>query len=175
MCPSCTLSEATRKAHKGKSATISLKTNRTPLKKLKPKNASYWMKQADLWFSRLVRVTKCQVFDGEPYCACIVTGKIFHAKNLDCGHMISRGNMETRYDLRNCWPQNRSSNPFRGEADKPKFQQAVSYRIGIPDYDALIMTSNSVKFGAIELEKMASDFRNQVNQICKEKGINKWW
>jgi hypothetical protein len=175
MCPSCTLSEATRKPPKGKSATISLKTNRTPLKKLKPKNASYWMKQADMWFSRYVRLVKCQVVDGEPYCEDIITGKLYHSKSLDCGHFISRGHMPTRYYLDNCWPQNRSSNRFRGEADKNIFGLHIVREIGQRVLELQDRAMYPLKFGSEELKKLAEEFKEKVNIILKEKGINKWW
>jgi hypothetical protein len=176
LCPSCTLLEATRKPRKGKSSTISLKTNRTPLKKLKPKNASYWMKQADMWFSRYVRLVNCYVVDGEPFCFDIITGKLYHSKNLDCGHNWSRIYKMTRYNPDNCRPQSRSSNRFRGEADKLVFRNNLAKEIG---EDKMNWLDNNYHLfcpcGSEELKKLAEEFKEKVNLILIEKQVRKWW
>lgn len=181
LCPKCTYQEALRKPRKATGLKNKSKSMKLPSEKqnaLKtPHNASYYMRQADKWFSRYVRlIFTWGVIDGEPYCKDIITGKAYSAKNLDCGHFISRANMATRYDLNNCRPQNRSSNRFRGEADKEKFRDNLVKEIGIEEMGSLMNRSkSSVKLGMIVLKGTADYFHNQVNELVKSKKIKKWW
>lgn len=179
-CPKCTYEDMFKKQRKGPGSILRTETGKlSPVKKKtvnKPKNSSYWMKQADMWYSRYIRLVKSQIIDGEPYCEDIITGKIYHAKNLDAGHMIGRGNMSTRYYDDNVWPQNRSSNRFRGESDKGIFQSHVLAEIGIERYnDIFAAEKKRIIKGTYQLDQISELYKTLVNKIIKEKNIKKWW
>ena len=183
LCPNCTYKEAIKHRQASPKATggyFGTKADKCVIKKdgalKQSKKGTNYLNLADTWFSRLVRVTYCTVIDGEAICKDIVTGKLYQANSIDNGHLISRANMATRFDLDNCRPQNRSSNRFKGEADKPKFQQNLITEIGQERFDSLIERSKLFnKIGKLELMELSEKFRNEVNQIIKEKSIKKWW
>lgn len=134
------------------------------------------MREADKWFSRLVRLQNSVIVDGEVYCKDIITGKIYAARNIDCGHLRSRANMSTRYSEDNCRPQNRSSNRFRGEADKEIFQTNLEKEIGSERVKSLFeFNRTDWKFGMTELWIIAEECRYKVNQLLEEKQAKKWW
>ena len=179
-CPNCTLKRL-QASPKGPGSTFKTKaTKRATSKgddpKTKIKRKTNWMDVADTWFSRFIRVTFCIVDNGEPYCKDIITGRYYQSRNIDNGHFISRGNLSTRYYTDNCRPQNRSSNRFRGEMDKPKFEQNLRREIGEERFEALMKRSKElVHYGDLEYKRTADDFRKLTNQVVKDKGIVKWW
>lgn len=85
--------------------------------------------------------------------------------------------MATRYEENNCRPQNRSSNRFRGEADKKKFQDNLIREIGQEEFDRItkLAHSSEMKYGDIELKEIADKYRKLTNELVKKKGGNKWW
>jgi hypothetical protein len=169
LCPSCTYKQQV--SHHGEHSRTTRKG-----KPPKEKNASYWMKEADRWFSRYIRISKSIIKDGEPICRDIITGKYYHAKNVDNGHLFSRAIVATRYNVLNCWPQNRSSNRFRGEADKELFRQNVIEKIGEELYTELeVQSKTSGKFGKQEFAQMAEMWKAFVNDLVEKNKINKWW
>jgi hypothetical protein len=169
LCPKCTYEQALKRPRK------SPEGRRTKISE-KVKGSSYWMKKADLWFSRYIRISKGVVIEGEVYCEDIITGKMYAAKNIDCGHLHSRARMNTRYCPQNCWPQNRSSNRYRGEADKDMFLQNVIKKIGDKEAEFIQrMSEVTVSAGCSELKQKAEEYKEKVNQIIVEKKVNKWW
>lgn len=140
------------------------------------------METADKWFSRYIRIKySYQVIDGEVICRDIITGKLYSARNIDCGHYFSRAHMATRYHEDNCRPQNRSSNRFSGEADKLKFEINLRKEIGDERFKIIndLHKEPMRWFGAITndeyLKVVADTYRLKVNQLCKENVIKKWW
>lgn len=166
MCPACTL-KSLQKPKSGVHA-----TGRKALG-----GGTNWMKIADLWFSRWIRISKAAaIIDGKVYVYDIINGKPYAAEDVDNGHFISRANLATRYDEDNCWPQNRSSNRFRGEADKWTYEQNLLEKLGREGYDALMDRSRRiVHIGQLEYKEIADLYRNKVNNLCKKHGIEKWW
>ena len=180
LCPTCELKavQSENKPFKQSFRTMpgqSVAKDKTGLKKAK--NKSYYMKLADLWFSRYVRVKHSVNVGGDCYCKDIITGKLYAAKNIDNGHYFSRSHMATRYDEDNCRPQNRSSNRFRGESDKEQFRVNLIKEIGQERFDEMESRSRqTVNFcSADDLWKLAETYKQKVKNLLIEKGVKKWW
>lgn len=179
-CPKCTLLGSQAKKTYNRT-TIYGKTTKytTEIKtRLKTsKKGSNYLELADTWFSRYIRVKYSILVDGEFYCKDIITGKYYRANNIDNGHFYSRYHMATRYEESNCRPQNRSSNRFRGEADKKKFQDTLIKVIGQDEFDRItkLAHSSEIKYGEIELKEIANKYRKLTNEIVKRFGGKKWW
>ena len=187
MCPNCTLKKMT--ASEGRKSIETHKTEKIITQKEKLKNSlcskekngiktsGYWMREADKWFSRYVRLRFCVVdTDGEPYCKDIITGKLYHAKNIDNGHYHSRYFMGTRYWLDNCRPQNRSSNRFQGEKDKDRFKENLIKEIGKERFEDLEERKNSIThMGIDDYQKVIEGCKKEIDRICKNFFVKKWW
>ena len=181
MCPNCAYKYALRSSRKLKSDNNGDKVDELTThgikSEIKPRNIKKgvnWMKVADRWFSRWIRLRFCMVQeDGETYACDIITNKFYSCKNLDCGHYFSRYWTGTRYYENNCWPQNRSSNRFRGEADKDKFKENIIRRIGQDEFDMIEKMKNGPLPGTYK--EIAEEYRNKVNDLVNKRGIRKWW
>lgn len=177
-CPSCELknlmSGATATVQKGlygKKATKSTGTNKKSTKSLA-------MDNADLWFSRYIRIKYAyKVQDGDVFCQCIVNPSIIKlAQRCDNGHFHSRGFMATRYFEDNCRPQNRSSNRFSGEMDHPKFGDNLKDEIGEERFNELnLMFRQTTMVSTEYFKEIADKYRILVNRLVKEHDIKKWW
>ena len=129
-----------------------------------------------MWFSRWIRISKGIVVEGEVYCEDIITGKMYAAKNLDNGHLWSRKHMTTRYNDDNCWPQNRSSNRFKGEADKDVFMANVKAKIGEEVFNDLEKIKNKRFINQPNVfETVAKLYKDAVQKKIVEKNVRKWW
>ena len=151
-------------------------TTRTSNRKKSPKSLA--MDNADLWFSRYIRIKyNYRIQDGEVYCQCIVDPSVIKlAKNMDNGHMASRKYLTTRYYENNCRPQNRSSNRFSGEADHYTFEDNLKKQIGQEGIDEIHRLRKEVGNDSEAFYKEQSDkYKKLVKQMIKEYGIIKWW
>jgi hypothetical protein len=59
-------------------------------------------KKLDRIFSEYVRL---KAADENGYCKCVTCGKVYHWKEIHCGHFISRAVKATRFNETNCNPQ----------------------------------------------------------------------
>lgn len=181
MCPNCAYKYALRSSRKRKLDNNGDKVDKlttqgikSEIKPRNTKNGVNWMKVADRWFSRWTRLRFSMVQkDGETYACDIITNKFYSCKNLDCGHYFSRYWPGTRYYENNCWPQNRSSNRFRGEADKDKFRENIIKRIGQDEFDLIERRKYDPLPGTYR--EIAERYRRKVNELVKKRGISKWW
>lgn len=176
LCPKCTYEQALKRPRKSpevKLATFGIKPRKASVKNIKVANASYYMSKADLWFSRYIRISKGIVCEGEVFCVDIITGGLYLAKNIDNGHYFSRIYNSTRYYPDNCWPQNRSSNRFRGEADKDTFRERIISKIGNDRFRYMVDIKASLWTGNFQEE--AEKYERLVKELIVEKKVNKWW
>ena len=177
-CPKCTLLNLTSGDDKAvKKGLYDKKTTKSTGGR-KKSSKSLAMDNADLWFSRYIRIKySFQIQDGDVFCRCIVNPSIIkHAKHLDNGHYFSRGFQATRYSENNCRPQNRSSNRFSGEMDHPKFGDNLSEQIGKEAFDELNLMYRQLTMVSEEyFKEVANKYRNLVNELVKEHSIKKWW
>lgn len=172
-CPSCNLRVATNVGQQKKDS----KGFRggKPSKKKSPE--TLMMEKADKYFSLYIRISKrSRVIDGAVYCKDIINGREFNAKGLDNGHFISRGNHATRYDVRNCWPQNRSANRFQGESCKPSFEKNMRKTLGDDEFESLMHDAKGFGQNNIRYhEEIAEKYKKLVNDLAEELDIKKWW
>lgn len=68
-------------------------------------------KELDRVFSIFIRT---RGMDENGYNACVTCGLRLHWKSLDCGHYQPRQDLNTRWDEKNCYPQSKNCNGFRG-------------------------------------------------------------
>lgn len=136
-----------------------------------------WMDNADIWFSRYVRIiNRVTVDNGDVICRCIISGKIYSANNIDNGHCFSRDCKSTRYEPNNCRPQNGSSNRFRGEADHYRFIDNLKDEIGEDEFNRIEQLRRvSVNDSVLWYKEQSDKYRKLVNEEVKKYGINKWW
>lgn len=157
--------------------TSRFKKGNTPQKK-KVSKKSLKMRQADLWFSRYIRIKYAyKIQDGNVYCQCIVHKNIIKlAKNMDNGHCFSRGNMATRYEEDNCRPQNRGSNRYSGEKDHYIFIDRLKNEIGEERFNRIEQLRKSNFNGTtLFFSEQAEKYKFLVKQLVEEKNIKKWW
>lgn len=79
------------------------KVSPNKVKKEKDKNSSSYLRdKLDKLFSQYIRR---KYSDEDGMSQCYTCGAIKHYKKLQCGHFISRKELATRFDERNCRPQ----------------------------------------------------------------------
>lgn len=181
MCPNCQLIEHTqRKPHIGPNYKKDRKyiddTEKVPKSSSRKAKKGSLMRSADMWFSRLVRVTHSIDVDGTLYCRDIITGNLYNIMNVDCGHYYSRRHMGTRYDLDNCRPQNRSSNRFMGEADKDIFRDHLIRQIGQQRFDSLDIKKDTItRMIDLEFINVIDWCKNELREISRTKKLPRRW
>ena len=161
----------------GQSSIKTSKSSKNALKSKKKTPRQKAMDRADKYFSIYVRISKAvKIVDGEVFCQDIITDKIYNAKKIDNGHLFSRKFKTTRYHIDNCWPQNRSSNRFSGEADHYLFKEIVIKKIGDDRFFIIDQLRKQTGSDTLEFyEEQASKYLKLINDLAEEKGIKKWW
>ena len=155
--------------------------SKNPAVKTKPRKKSpksRAMENADLWFSRYIRIKYSFKIatDGTVIDKCIITGTIKPAKEMDNGHCFSRAYLTTRYEEDNCRPQNRSSNRFSGEADHYTFIDNLTAEIGKDRFGRLDKLRRENGEDSVEFYRAMSDkYRKKTNELLKKIGAKKWW
>ncbi len=151
-------------------------TKRTQKLKKSPKMLA--MENADLWFSRYIRIKYAyKIQNGEVYCQCIVERSVIKlAKNIDNGHCFSRGNKPTRYFEDNCRPQNRSSNRWKGEEHHYIFIDHLKEEIGEERFNNVDkLRREDGQDNIVYYKEQSTKYRKLVNQLVKKHDIIKWW
>ena len=83
----------------------------------------------DKWFSYFIRLTYA---NENGFVCCYTCDKIFHWKEIQNGHFVSRGKLATRYDERNCRPQCKGCNKWgNGRPDVFGLKLSEEYGEGI--------------------------------------------
>ena len=132
------------------------------------KSISKLKKGLDKWFSLYIRL---RYATDEGLCQCFTCGKVAHYKSgMQCGHFQSRRFMATRYDERNqiqCVKCN-------------MFEQGMQWQFGL-NLDAKYGegTAEEMQFKARQIYKLSridyedkiSYYKDLVNKLKKEKGI----
>ena len=90
-----------------------MKTTRNKTRpKRRLRSISAMKKEADMWFSRRIRLRDA---DSKWYCKCISCGQRLHWKEMQNCHFIVRGNYFYRRDPMNCHAGCTSCNTYRKE------------------------------------------------------------
>lgn len=67
---------------------------------------------------------------------CVTCGEVYHWKDVDCGHFQKRGNLATRYNIKNLGPQCRDCNRFN-DGENEKFAEFIDNFYGLGTADLL--------------------------------------
>jgi hypothetical protein len=132
------------------------------------KSISKLKKELDKWFSFWVRLRSADENGNNQCCTC---GKIDNWRNLQCGHFVSRKHLATRFHELNCFPQCIACNIFRN-GEQWKFGKFLDRNIeeGISE-QLIILGHTTLKISRAEYEEKISYYKECVDKIKKEKGI----
>ena len=123
----------------------------------------------DTEFSLFVRLRDAM---NNGFCRCISCGKVYHWKNLQCGHYMSRRYMATRFDEDNCHAQCVACNIFN-QGNIQGYRRGLLIKIGenrinLIEYKAL----NTVcKYSEFEFKELIKYYKLRTEQLRKEKGL----
>lgn len=149
-----------------------LKASREPKKRPKP-TITKLRKQADIWFSRYVRVRDSELEDGARVGTCITcprrivvidaNGKWQKTANL--GHFVGRSQFMTRFDEENCNLQCPHCNAWRDkESMLSAYKKAIDDKYGSGTAAKLVKLGREPhSFTRAELEQIISDSKTQVD------------
>ena len=99
--------------------------------------------------------------DGFKCCICGITEE---NARIDPGHLISRVNMSTRFDEKNCFAQCRGHN-FSHEHHPEVMTQWFIHKFGMQEYDLLVYKSHKpAKFTISDLEMMIQLYKNKLKE-----------
>ena len=136
------------------------------MKGLAGKTARELEKALDRVFSEYIRLRDS---DEHGYCRCITCGGIYHWKDCDCGHFISRGKKAVRFEETNSHSQCRKCNRFRSGMWL-EYEAAVNETHGPEEAERL---KRLAKLGgsldAFQMELKISEYREKVKVLKKGK------
>lgn len=122
----------------------------------------------DRVFSKYIRVRDC--YPNGKF-VCISCGKVKGIEESDCGHFISRGNMATRYDERNCNAECRFCNRF-DNSHLVGYQRRLINKIGMEEFNKMVQLSHTIKkWDKSELEFMIKLYNAKLKEEMRTKGI----
>jgi hypothetical protein len=132
-----------------------------------PKTKSDWLREADKWFSRFIRLRDSDGFiRGDKVGRCITCGITKFCTDFDNGHWIRRENWGTRFHENNCHNQCKNCNGFRG-GEEYKHECAIAKLHGLNEPNRLrqIAKFNKRKPSAKELEAIAKRYEDKVTVL----------
>jgi len=133
------------------------------------KTISKLKKELDKWFSLFIRLRDAT---DEGLVQCFTCNKVSHYKSgMQNGHFQSRKHLSTRWDLKNCQVQCVGCNMFKaGEQYKFSINLDVKYGEGTAE-ELEFLARNIMKVSRIDYEEKISYYKEAVNKLKKEKGI----
>ena len=132
------------------------------------KTVSKLKKELDKWFSLYIRLRDANEYG---MVQCFTSGRVYHYKKIHAGHFISRRHMSTRWCELNVSPQSAADNLF-GQGEQYKFGLALDAKYGEGTAEELQLKSRqTLKISRVEYEEKISYYKNIVNKLKKEKGI----
>jgi hypothetical protein len=132
------------------------------------KTISKLKKELDKWFSLYIRLRESTI-DGVTQC--FTCGKIDYHNKLQCGHFQSRRHLATRFDETNCQPQCVGCNMFKA-GEQFKFHINLNAKYGEDtSINLQHKAMQSVKITRVEYEDYISYYKEAVEKLKKEKGI----
>ena len=133
------------------------------------KSISKLKKELDKWFSLYIRL---RYATDTGLCQCFTCGKISHYKTgMQNGHFQSRKHLATRWHTKNCQVQCVGCNMFKA-GEQYKFALALDLKYGKGKAEFLeSLSRTTVKFSRIDYEENISCYKEAVDKLKKEKGI----
>ena len=128
--------------------------------RIKNKPKGYWVKKLDIVFSRYLRLTYANDFGMS---ACYTCSRTLHYKDLQCGHYISRANMNTRWDESNCRPQCMQCNVFK-KGNYTEYSYRLLKECGEGELERLNTLKNTIKqWTTVELKEMIRKYKEKAD------------
>jgi hypothetical protein len=131
-----------------------------------PKTKSDWLREADKWFSRFIRLRDSKAVSDAHCVVCVTCQEIDYITDADNGHWIRRENWGTRFHENNCHSQCKKCNGFRG-GEEYKHECAIAKLHGLnePNHLRQIAKFNNRKPSAVELEAIAKKYEAKVTEL----------
>jgi hypothetical protein len=134
---------------------------------MKNKTLKGWKKDADKYFSQVVRLRSA---DKRGYVPCYTCSKVLHWKKIQCGHYISRNKLATRFDFDNCRPQCMACNIFK-KGNYPDFASRLVGQMGLTILADLVDRSNkTVKYSFCDYAEMIDAWKDELITLEKKGG-----
>lgn len=128
-------------------------------KKTKTKTKSWYVAQLDRVFSLYIRKIYSNDFG---MVMCYTCSKVGEAKEMQCGHFISRSHMSTRWDEQNCRVQCVGCNIFKS-GNYVEFSYRLLKEIGEKALDALMAKKQEIRQWSIpELQEKIKYYKSQL-------------
>ena len=121
--------------------------------------------------TRLQLLRRMQEADEDGYCTCITCGDVRHYKEMQGGHFMERGRMNTRLEPLNIWPQCPGCNLFGMKKASVVIEYAralESKQIGLASL-LKDLSRQERKYTRIELEEMLDNVNSEIQKT--EAGI----
>ena len=132
------------------------------------KSISKLKKELDKWFSLYIRLRNAT---DEGMVQCFTSGRVYHYKQMHAGHFMSRRHLATRWCEINVQPQSPADNLFgQGEQYKFGLNLDIKYGEGTPE-ELQYKARQTVKLSRVDYEDEISYYKNAVNNLKKQKGI----
>lgn len=128
------------------------------VKKVKKKTRGQLVKELDRVFSIFIRQ---RGMDARGFNRCYTCGTRAHWSDLQCGHFISRRHYPTRWDEKNCKPQDAKCNIFN-QGNAPVFAANLIEEYGASILNLLLAKKNNLmKITNTELEILIDDYKSK--------------
>jgi hypothetical protein len=132
------------------------------------KSISKLKKELDKWFSLFIRLRDAT---NEGMVQCFTSNRVYHYKQIHAGHFISRRHLATRWCEINVQPQSAADNLF-GQGEQYKFGLNLDAKFGEGTSEELqYKARQTVKLSRIDYEEKISYYKECVDKLKKEKGI----
>jgi carbohydrate-selective porin OprB len=132
------------------------------------KTISKLKKELDKWFSLYIRLRDA---DDLGFVKCYTSGRYYHYKNIHAGHFMSRKSHSTRWDEVNVQPQSIADNLF-AQGRQYQFGVNLDAQYGEGTAESLQQKAREIKkFSRVDYEKKITYYKDLVNKLKKEKGI----
>tara|TARA_R100001594_G_scaffold142238_1_gene188966 strand:+ start:183 stop:590 length:408 start_codon:yes stop_codon:yes gene_type:complete len=132
------------------------------------KSISKLKKELDKWFSLYIRLRNAT---DEGMVQCFTSGRAYHYKQIHAGHFMSRRHLATRWCEINVQPQSPADNLF-GQGEQYKFGLNLDIKYGEGTAEELqYKARQTVKLSRVDYEDEISYYKNAVNNLKKQKGI----
>ena len=132
------------------------------------KTISKLKKELDKYFSLFIRLRNAT---DEGMVQCFTSGRVYHYKKLHAGHFMSRRHLNTRWCETNVQPQSAADNLF-GQGEQYRFGLHLDGKYGEGTAEELqFKARQTVKFTRVDYEEKISYYKEAVNKLKKDKGI----
>lgn len=111
--------------------------------------------------------------DADPngYVKCYTSGKVFHWKEIQCGHFISRRHLSTRWCEKNTKPQSVAENVFN-QGNGPVFAQKLIQEYGPGILEELEIKKNNIcKISAFEYQILIKEYKQKIADLDAKRNV----